>query len=186
MPGRHKERHRTERIGWLRAAVLGANDGIVTTASLHLRAQSYGLFRHDRGIARAALGRGSRTHHQHGFCRAPRRRVGFRGSSNGEELRSHESLWSVEAMQHPVHAPPRLATGRPRPAIVIPEITCAWIRARSARVAKAFSWGSKSFSRDLASAERANEVRPKRSSCQRTAFGSISGGIAMKTGPEMA
>jgi vacuolar iron transporter family protein len=33
-PQRHKERHRTDRIGWLRAAVLGANDGIVSTASL--------------------------------------------------------------------------------------------------------------------------------------------------------
>jgi vacuolar iron transporter family protein len=31
---RHLERHRTARIGWLRAAVLGANDGIVSTASL--------------------------------------------------------------------------------------------------------------------------------------------------------
>lgn len=31
---RHRELHRTERIGWLRAAVLGANDGIVSTASL--------------------------------------------------------------------------------------------------------------------------------------------------------
>lgn len=31
---RHLERHRTSRIGWLRAAVLGANDGIVSTASL--------------------------------------------------------------------------------------------------------------------------------------------------------
>jgi vacuolar iron transporter family protein len=31
---RHVERHRTDRIGWLRAAVLGANDGIVSTASL--------------------------------------------------------------------------------------------------------------------------------------------------------
>lgn len=31
---RHIERHRTARIGWLRAAVLGANDGIVSTASL--------------------------------------------------------------------------------------------------------------------------------------------------------
>jgi VIT1/CCC1 family predicted Fe2+/Mn2+ transporter len=31
---RHRERHRTERIGWLRAAALGANDGIVSTASL--------------------------------------------------------------------------------------------------------------------------------------------------------
>ena len=33
---RHAERHRTHRIGWLRAAVLGANDGIVSTASLVL------------------------------------------------------------------------------------------------------------------------------------------------------
>jgi vacuolar iron transporter family protein len=32
----HHERHRTARIGWLRAAVLGANDGIVSTASLVL------------------------------------------------------------------------------------------------------------------------------------------------------
>ena len=31
---RHGERHRTDRIGWLRAAVRGANDGIVSTASL--------------------------------------------------------------------------------------------------------------------------------------------------------
>lgn len=33
---RHAEQHRSERIGWLRAAVLGANDGIVSTASLVL------------------------------------------------------------------------------------------------------------------------------------------------------
>ena len=31
-----KERHRTDRIGWLRAAVLGANDGILSTSSLVL------------------------------------------------------------------------------------------------------------------------------------------------------
>jgi VIT1/CCC1 family predicted Fe2+/Mn2+ transporter len=31
---RHPEFHRTDRVGWLRAAVLGANDGIVSTASL--------------------------------------------------------------------------------------------------------------------------------------------------------
>ena len=31
---RHLERHRTEHIGWLRAAVLGANDGLISTASL--------------------------------------------------------------------------------------------------------------------------------------------------------
>ena len=36
MPGSkfHLERHQVQRIGWLRAAVLGANDGIVSTASL--------------------------------------------------------------------------------------------------------------------------------------------------------
>src|ERR1051325_9125634 len=32
----HRERHLIERIGWLRAAVLGANDGIISTASLIL------------------------------------------------------------------------------------------------------------------------------------------------------
>jgi VIT1/CCC1 family predicted Fe2+/Mn2+ transporter len=36
MCARHLERHRTGRIGWLRAAVLGANDGILSTASLVL------------------------------------------------------------------------------------------------------------------------------------------------------
>jgi VIT1/CCC1 family predicted Fe2+/Mn2+ transporter len=30
----HVERHRTHRIGWLRAAVLGANDGLLSTGSL--------------------------------------------------------------------------------------------------------------------------------------------------------
>jgi vacuolar iron transporter family protein len=36
MPVHHRERHRTEHVGWLRAAVLGANDGIISTASLVL------------------------------------------------------------------------------------------------------------------------------------------------------
>src|SRR5450631_708442 len=36
MPVGKKERHRTPRIGWLRAAVLGANDGILSTSSLVL------------------------------------------------------------------------------------------------------------------------------------------------------
>lgn len=43
----HAERHAVERIGWLRAAVLGANDGIVSTASLIL------------GVAAAEASRGS-------------------------------------------------------------------------------------------------------------------------------
>ncbi len=36
MPRLHTERHLVTRVGWLRAAVLGANDGIVSTASLIL------------------------------------------------------------------------------------------------------------------------------------------------------
>jgi vacuolar iron transporter family protein len=36
MARRHREQHHTERVGWLRAAVLGANDGILSTASLVL------------------------------------------------------------------------------------------------------------------------------------------------------
>jgi len=45
MAPRHIERHMVQRIGWLRAAVLGANDGIVSTASLLV------------GVAAAAQGR---------------------------------------------------------------------------------------------------------------------------------
>lgn len=36
MPKPHHERHKLENVGWLRAAVLGANDGIVSTSSLIL------------------------------------------------------------------------------------------------------------------------------------------------------
>lgn len=39
---RHSEFHRSHRIGWLRAAVLGANDGIVSTASLLIGVASAG------------------------------------------------------------------------------------------------------------------------------------------------
>lgn len=40
---RHIEIHKTHRIGWLRAAVLGANDGIVSTASLVLGVAAAGV-----------------------------------------------------------------------------------------------------------------------------------------------
>ena len=51
---RHKEFHRSERIGWLRAAVLGANDGIVSTASLILGVAAAGAKASDVLIAGAA------------------------------------------------------------------------------------------------------------------------------------
>lgn len=41
------ELHRTDRIGWLRAAVLGANDGIVSTASLIVGVAAAGAASHD-------------------------------------------------------------------------------------------------------------------------------------------
>lgn len=50
----HRELHRTERIGWLRAAVLGANDGIVSTASLIIGVASAGGTRQSILVAGAA------------------------------------------------------------------------------------------------------------------------------------
>jgi VIT1/CCC1 family predicted Fe2+/Mn2+ transporter len=41
----HVERHRTAHIGWLRAAVLGANDGLISTASLVVGVASSGVDR---------------------------------------------------------------------------------------------------------------------------------------------
>jgi VIT family len=56
---RHRERHRTGRIGWPRAAVLGANDGILSTASLVVDAAAGGALRHDvllAGVASVVAG----------------------------------------------------------------------------------------------------------------------------------
>jgi VIT1/CCC1 family predicted Fe2+/Mn2+ transporter len=50
----HVERHRSERIGWLRAAVMGANDGIVSTASLVLGVAGAGAARNDVLVAGVA------------------------------------------------------------------------------------------------------------------------------------
>src|SRR6187549_3919638 len=51
---KHPERHRSERIGWLRAAVLGANDGILSTASLVVGVAAAHAARHDVVIAGTA------------------------------------------------------------------------------------------------------------------------------------
>lgn len=56
---RHREQHRTDRIGWLRAAVLGANDGIVSTASLVIGVAAADASPHDillAGVAGLAAG----------------------------------------------------------------------------------------------------------------------------------
>lgn len=51
---RHRELHRSERIGWLRAAVLGANDGIVSTASLVVGVAAASSSRHEILVAGVA------------------------------------------------------------------------------------------------------------------------------------
>jgi vacuolar iron transporter family protein len=51
---RHSERHRSQRIGWLRAAVLGADDGIVSTASLVVGVAAAGSPRHQILLAGVA------------------------------------------------------------------------------------------------------------------------------------
>ena len=43
--GDHREAHLVSRTGWLRAAVLGANDGIVSTASLIIGVAASGATR---------------------------------------------------------------------------------------------------------------------------------------------
>jgi len=47
----HAEQHRTDRIGWLRAAVLGANDGILSTASLIVGVAAAGASRNSVLVA---------------------------------------------------------------------------------------------------------------------------------------
>ena len=51
---RHLERHRSEKIGWLRAAVLGADDGILSTASLVVGVAAAGSPRHEVLLAGVA------------------------------------------------------------------------------------------------------------------------------------
>lgn len=50
----HRETHLIERIGWLRAAVLGANDGLISTASLIVGVAAASPSRHEVLIAGAA------------------------------------------------------------------------------------------------------------------------------------
>jgi VIT1/CCC1 family predicted Fe2+/Mn2+ transporter len=51
---KNAETHRTHRVGWLRAAVLGANDGIVSTASLIVGVAAAEASRHSVLVAGAA------------------------------------------------------------------------------------------------------------------------------------
>lgn len=50
----HTEQHLIERIGWLRAAVLGANDGLISTASLIVGVAAAATSRHEILVAGVA------------------------------------------------------------------------------------------------------------------------------------
>ena len=53
---RHSESHRVHRVGWLRAAVLGANDGIISTASLIVGVAAAGSSKQQVLVAGLAAG----------------------------------------------------------------------------------------------------------------------------------
>ena len=57
----HPENHLIGRIGWLRAAVLGANDGIISTASLIVGVSAAAATQDDVMIA-GCRGTGGRRH----------------------------------------------------------------------------------------------------------------------------
>lgn len=50
----HREYHRIDRIGWLRAALLGANDGLISTGSLVVGMAVAGMASHDLLVAALA------------------------------------------------------------------------------------------------------------------------------------
>ena len=50
----HRESHLIERVGWLRAAVLGANDGLISTASLIVGVAAATTSRHEILVAGVA------------------------------------------------------------------------------------------------------------------------------------
>jgi vacuolar iron transporter family protein len=54
MLAHHSENHLIERIGWLRAAVLGANDGLISTASLIVGVAAASTSRHEILVAGVA------------------------------------------------------------------------------------------------------------------------------------
>ena len=71
-PTPHQERHAVGRVGWLRAGVLGANDGLLSTASLLV------------GVAAADVSRSRAAHHRHRRARGRRRVDGRRGVQLGQ------------------------------------------------------------------------------------------------------
>lgn len=87
------EQHRSQRIGWLRAAVLGANDGILSTASLML------------GVAFAHRGSSDAGEHKElaKIYEARGLEPGL-GKEVARQLMAHDALAAPAGMAHPLQA----------------------------------------------------------------------------------
>jgi hypothetical protein len=97
---RHLEKHRTGSAGWLRAAVLGADDGILSTASLMLVGSFVGRHRAGRSRARA-----NRTQNQ---------RRGRASGAGGDLRRSRPEASPGKTSRRSVDGPQRTRSSRSR------------------------------------------------------------------------
>lgn len=91
---RHSEKHRIARIGWLRAAVLGANDGILSTTSLIIGVAAAGTARSGVLVAGlAALIAGS-------MSMAAGEYVSVSSQADAEEADLDRERWELEHQDH--------------------------------------------------------------------------------------
>jgi vacuolar iron transporter family protein len=118
MRPRHIETHLVERIGWLRAAVLGANDGIISTASLILGVAAAAAAKSDimlAGVAGLVAGAmsmaageyvsvGSQSDTEQADLAKERRELAEDPDFEKEEL---AQIWSPEAWRLEWHAKSR-------------------------------------------------------------------------------
>lgn len=91
---RHSESHRIERIGWLRAGVLGANDGIVSTTSLILGVAAAGIAKDGvliAGVAGLVAGAMSMAAGEY---------VSVSSQSDTEEADLARERWELEHQDH--------------------------------------------------------------------------------------
>ena len=103
MPIRHRERHRTEQSGWLRATVLGANDGILSTASLVLSVAAAHGSRSSvliAGTAGLAAGEYVSVHSHSDTEQADlaKERAELRTNDQGNTRNSGRSMWRVASI----------------------------------------------------------------------------------------
>jgi VIT1/CCC1 family predicted Fe2+/Mn2+ transporter len=97
-PPPHPERHEIERIGWLRAAVLGANDGIVSTASLIVGVASASAGRSEilvAGLAGLVAGAMSMAAGEY---------VSVSSQADTEKANLDREQWELENTPHAEHA----------------------------------------------------------------------------------